>query len=57
MCLFSYLENQASHKNNLPYTGDSKCDEVISFKDDEVFRILWNAYLCINVSLLIGPSR
>lgn len=57
MCLFSYLENQASHKNNLPYTGDSKSDEVISSKDDEVFRILWNAYLCINVSLLIGPSR
>jgi hypothetical protein len=41
--------------NGLSWIGDSKSNEVISFKDDEVFRIPWNAHLPTNVSLVIVP--
>lgn len=56
MFIFLVWKTKPAIGNDLPWVGGSKSNEVISFKDDEVFRILWNAYLPINVSLIIVPS-
>lgn len=52
----AYFPTQKTRPNTVNYLfrmGNSKSNEIISSKDDEVFRILWNAHLPINMALIV----